>query len=109
MSRVVSPRDLHTPKPVSLVSPGLARHKGQNLNAFADDIVILLSASKSVGEPWVKQLLLPPPPFKSQPPAAADILLAGAAGRPQLLVPLQFTHHHSEDLSDVTLSLSATA
>lgn len=110
VSRVVSPRELHTPKPVTLVSPSLARHKGQDFNAFADDIVIFFSASEPVGERWVKQLLLPPTPrFKSQPPAAEDILLAGAAGRPQLLVPVQFTHHHSEDLGDVTLSLSATA
>lgn len=74
VSRVVSPRELHTPKPVTLVSPSLARHKGQDFNAFADDIVIFFSASEPVGERWVKQLLLPPPPRTSS-------LLVPLAGR----------------------------
>lgn len=55
------------------------------------------------------------PPFKTKKekkkhlaPSATDILLAGVTCRPQLLVPVKFTHHHSEDLSDVTPSLLIT-
>lgn len=82
VSRIVSPRELHMPKPVTLVSPGLARHKGQDLNAFADDIVIFFSAGKSVGERWLKQLLLPPPPsnLSLQPPRTSSLLVP-LAGR----------------------------